>query len=153
VTSLELKLPPLALFLICGVLAWLIARAAGSLSYTLPLAKPLAAVFFVAGAVTGLAGVAAFRRNRTTVDPVHPDRASQLVTTGIYRHTRNPMYLGLLLGLAAWSVVLGNVASLIVLPVFVLWITRFQIVPEERVMVAGFGEAYIDYAARVRRWC
>ena len=81
-----------------------------------------------------------------------PERASALVERGIYRHTRNPMYLGLLCLLLGWTLALGQWAALLGPLVFVVYITRFQIVPEERVLLAHFGAAYDDYRQRVRRW-
>jgi protein-S-isoprenylcysteine O-methyltransferase Ste14 len=74
------------------------------------------------------------------------------VDSGIYRFTRNPMYLGMLLVLTAGAVYLGNLAAFAVLPVFVVCMNRLQICPEERFMQEKFGEAYRDYTARVRRW-
>lgn len=71
---------------------------------------------------------------------------------GPYRFTRNPMYLGMVLILLAWCLWLGNAAALLALAAFVGYITRFQIVPEERALAGRFGAAYEDYRRRVRRW-
>ncbi|MET0551744.1 MAG: isoprenylcysteine carboxylmethyltransferase family protein, partial [Vicinamibacteria bacterium] len=98
------------------------------------------------------AGVASFRRARTTVDPRVPDAASALVDTGVYAFTRNPMYLGFAIVLAGWAVVLANAASLALLPLFVLYLNRYQIGPEEQALAARFGPAFTSYAARVGRW-
>ena len=81
-----------------------------------------------------------------------PQKASALVTSGVYRITRNPMYLGMLLVLAGWAVWLGNAAALIGLPLFVGVLNLLQIAPEERVLRGRFGDAFTRYAARVRRW-
>ena len=99
-----------------------------------------------------LAGAVAFRKYRTTVNPMHPESTTALVTTGIYSFTRNPMYVGLLLVLAAWAAWLSNLLALVILPVFVAYVSRFQIVPEERALAARFGEQFALYCRRVRRW-
>ncbi len=93
-----------------------------------------------------------FRKADTTVNPLHPQRASYLVTDGIYRFTRNPMYLGLLVILTGWAVYLGSLSPFIVLPLFVWLMTRFQITAEERALVEKFGATYLEYKDRVRRW-
>jgi len=151
-SPLELKVPP-------PVVTAAIAAAMASLAFVLPaadLALPqrpvLAALFAGAGVLVAATGVAGFFRQRTTVNPHTPERSSALVTTGIYRYTRNPMYLGLLLVLIGWAVWLANAASLPLLPVFILYLNRYQIEPEERVLGARFGQAFTDYRGRVRRW-
>ena len=151
-SPLEHRIPPPVMFLAVaagmGIAAWFLPPSglAGAPS------QFLAAAFFLLAGLSGPPAITTFRRNATTIDPVNIDRASTLVTTGIYRWTRNPMYLSmtsLLASLAAFAaqpvLVLG--------PVFFVWfITRYQIVPEERVMRQRFGAAYDAYAARVRRW-
>jgi protein-S-isoprenylcysteine O-methyltransferase Ste14 len=118
----------------------------------IPFAKPVAWLVAAAGASLDLAGLAHFLRARTTINPLKPANASALVTRGIYRFTRNPMYLGLAMLLLAWALYLSNVAALAVLPLFILYINRFQIAPEERALAARFGAEFADYRARVRRW-
>jgi protein-S-isoprenylcysteine O-methyltransferase Ste14 len=112
----------------------------------------LAALIAAAAIAIGIAGIIAFRRHGTTVHPMHPETASTVVETGIYRYTRNPMYLGLAALLAAWGVWLANGLALVLLPGFVACLTRFQILPEERAMLGNFGAQYADYMTRVRRW-
>lgn len=149
-TALELRLPPLLLVfaLLAGVL-W-IERPWAQVS---PLWQDaVAALLATLGIAVCIAGVTAFRRARTTVDPLHPERASRLVVVGIYRHTRNPMYLGfalLLAGIAAWS---GGWIGWAALALYVAWIDRLQIVPEERALRARFGDDFDDYCRRARRW-
>jgi len=102
----------------------------------------------------GLAASAAglFFKAKTTVHPEAPEKATTLVVDGVYRFTRNPMYLGMLLVLLGWAVYLGNLLALVVAFVFVLYINRFQIRREEVALAANFGEAYVAYRTRVRRW-
>jgi protein-S-isoprenylcysteine O-methyltransferase Ste14 len=142
----------LALFAICGVSAWLLARVFPTLSMRGPISLSFAAAFVLLGAVCAVLGVASFRRARTTVNPMKPGTATALVTSGIYRVSRNPMYLGflfLLLGELAW---LANPVTWIIAPVYIFYLDRFQIRPEERALRERFGAAYSTYAAQVRRW-
>lgn len=99
----------------------------------------------------GLA-LAVFRQAGTTINPMSPDKSSYLVTSGIYRLSRNPMYVGLLLLLAAWGVYLANVVSFLGLPAFALYMNHFQIVPEEQVLQTKFADEFVAYKQRVRRW-
>lgn len=109
-------------------------------------------MFFVLGGLFGFPAFIAFGRAKTTIDPVHIDRASVVVTSGVYRYTRNPMYVGLTCLLLSWSAFLASPWTLLGPLFFALYITRFQIVPEERMMEAKFGAAYLNYKRRVRRW-
>lgn len=111
-----------------------------------------AAVIVLVGIGFSAAGVLAFRRARTTVNPAKPEQASSLVGSGVYRITRNPMYVGLTFVLVAWAVFLSSVWALLGPIGFVLYIGRFQIAPEERALAMLFGSEYADYRAKVRRW-
>ena len=106
----------------------------------------------VAGGAFSLAGVIAFRRAQTTVNPMKPQAASSLVSSGVYRITRNPMYVGLLLVLVAWAAFLSSAWALLGPLAFGAYIGRFQIAPEEKALSALFGNEYSVYKARVRRW-
>jgi protein-S-isoprenylcysteine O-methyltransferase Ste14 len=150
--GLELRVPPVVLLLVTAGAMWAVAAAWPRFALRLPAARWIALALGGVGLAIGLAGVAAFRARGTTVDPMRPEKASQLVTGGIYRMSRNPMYLGLLLILAAWTVHLGSWVAA-ALPVgFVAYMNRFQIAPEERVMRSAFGSSFDSYAGRVRRW-
>ena len=148
-TWLELKIPPVGVGLVTAALAW-----AGATVGWLPISLGLIPVVLVAalGFTVAIAGVAAFRKAHTTVDPFHPDKSSSLVTQGIYRHSRNPMYLGMLLVLMAWALYLSSGLSVILSFLFVPYMSRFQIMPEERVMREKFGEEFDRYCNAVRRW-
>ena len=106
----------------------------------------------VLGGSVALAGDLEFKRARTTINPFKPQNATVLVTSGVYRFTRNPMYLGLLLVLLGWCLFLCSALALLGPVAFVAYINRFQIVPEERVLLAKFGSAYSEFAASARRW-
>lgn len=149
---LELKIPPLVQVLLAGFAMWLLSHFAPRLSFAVPGSRIVALALACLGLAIGLAGVLAFRSARTTVDPRFPDKASAIVTAGIYRRTRNPMYLGLLCVLIGWAFFLENFLPLACLPGFVLYMNRFQIGPEERAMDSKFGSAYRAYKDSVRRW-
>ena len=93
-----------------------------------------------------------FKKKETTVNPIKPEEASQLVTDGFFKITRNPMYLGMLFFLLGLSIYNGLIVGLVFLPLFVGYITFFQIIPEERAMIKIFGEDYKAYMKKVRRW-
>jgi protein-S-isoprenylcysteine O-methyltransferase Ste14 len=104
------------------------------------------------GVLICLSGVVSFRRAKTTVNPMKPDSTSSLVVSGIYRYTRNPMYVGFALVLFGWAAFLSSVAALAFGPVFIVYMNRFQIQPEERMLSSLFPHEYPAYRARVRRW-
>lgn len=148
----ERRIPPPLLFLLFAAMLGAGARVLGP--SPLPLAwRAVAVVLCVLAALLfAPAAIAAFLRARTTIDPVHIERASTLITSGAYARTRNPMYVGLVLLLTAWTAWLGHPALLIGPFLFLLWLTRFQILPEERLLAEKFGEAYAHYRRKVRRW-
>lgn len=151
---LELKIPPPVVALLLAGAAWVVAWALPVLALELPnmLRRGLAASLALGGLSFDVLALLRFRSARTTINPLDPSRSSALVERGVYRITRNPMYLGLLLVLAGWTVWLDHALTFAVLPLFVAYITRFQILPEERVLSARFGASYDAYRARVRRW-
>jgi protein-S-isoprenylcysteine O-methyltransferase Ste14 len=106
----------------------------------------------LSGIAVALLGAAEFRKAKTTLNAFKPEASSSLVVTGIYRHSRNPMYLGVVCVLLAWAVYLAAPFALLGPVLFVLFITRFQIVPEERALSAKFGPEFTRYAREVRRW-
>lgn len=150
--GLELKIPPVVVVLstagLMGLAAWGLPR----LTFALPGRAYVAAGLAVAGTLVALVGVSAFRRAGTTVNPMSPDSASALVIAGLYRWSRNPMYLGMLLILLGLAAYFSNILAAALLPVYVLYMSRFQIRPEERALEARFGADFIAYKGRVRRW-
>ncbi|MDA8962464.1 isoprenylcysteine carboxylmethyltransferase family protein [Congregibacter sp.] len=150
--NLELKLPPVLQLVLAGAAIWVVDRVDTVFAFTLPFRASLSALLLLMGVAIALLGVVAFRRAKTTVDPRYPEQATSLVIGGVYRRTRNPMYLGMLLVLVAWGLYLGSGLSFVVLIGFVAYMTRFQIVPEERFMTQSFGDAYTRYQQSVRRW-
>lgn len=148
----KVRIPPVALFVVVALLMWAVASWLPSWRIALP-GRTVAAVLLllVAGAI-GIAGVRAFDRARTTVDPLRPERASALVTAGIYRRTRNPMYVALAIALFAWAFWLAHPLALLGVAAFVAWMNRCQIAPEERALQALFGAEFERYCSEVRRW-
>ena len=131
---------------------WFLSRLPAS-PEALPVVRLLLVVGLAAvGAAFSLSGVLAFRHAKTTVNPLKPESSSSLVTTGVYKITRNPMYAGMLFLLFAWAVFLWSVWSLLGPLGFAAYMGRFQIAPEERVLAGLFGAEYAEYKARVRRW-
>ena len=150
--ALELKVPPVVQFLVFVALTWLLAKYLPALSVDIPARRILAVLFFCLGGVVAVPAVAAFRSSGTTVDPRSPEKATRLVVDGVYRYSRNPMYLGLLFLLIAWALYLSNLLAFVVLPVFVAGMNRLQIRPEEQAMERRFGDEFRAYRESVRRW-
>jgi protein-S-isoprenylcysteine O-methyltransferase Ste14 len=99
-----------------------------------------------------VAGVVSFKIAKTTVNPSKPDQASELVTSGVYRISRNPMYVGFAFILLGWGVWLTSMLAILTIVGFVTYLTQFQIIPEERALTTLFGQQFTDYKAKVRRW-
>ena len=149
---LELKIPPPLVALLCVAAMWSVSRITPVLGLTKDIRWLLTGVFVLVGVSFDLRGLLVFLRARTSINPMKPNQASSLVVTGVYRRTRNPMYVGLACMLVAVAIFLDAPVALIGVGAFVGYITRFQIQPEERVLRQKFGDAYRDYCARVPRW-
>lgn len=149
---LENRVPPPIIGACIAALMYGAARLFPGLDFEMPWRLPVCALLFIAGAGLDMAGLVHFLKARTTVNPLDPAAATSLVTSGLYRFTRNPMYLGFALLLLAWAIFLENLAALLGVAAFVLYMNRFQIAPEERALEARFGAEYSRYCARVRRW-
>ena len=149
---LDLKVSPVLLTVIVALLMWQISRRTPGFGIPVEIRTACLLLLCGIGFYIGLAGVSAFRRARTTVNPFRPENCSRLVTTGIFERTRNPMYLALLLSLIGWGIYLSNIFSLLLIALFFLYLNRFQIQPEERALEAMFGEEFKDYVKRVGRW-
>ena len=150
--SLELKIPPPAVALVAGLTMWWVSRY-GVLEGVPPHWRIGAALVVASvGAAFDVAGIIAFGRAKTTVNPMKPEKSAALVVSGVYRITRNPMYVGMVFILLAWAVYLASPWALFGPLLFAAYITRFQIKPEERVLAGRFGAEFASYQARVRRW-
>ena len=149
---LENRIPPPLVAASFALVMWLSERHLPNLTLDADLRVTAALTLLMLGTIFSLAGVIAFRRARTTVNPLKPETSSSLVDSGVYRITRNPMYAGFALWLLAWAVYLSSPLTLLGLVGFIAYMNRFQIGPEERALATLFGEDFIRYRARVRRW-
>ncbi len=150
--TLELKIPPVVIGLLLGAAMAAISRLTPAFGFVLPSGRIIAAGLTVAGLVVAILGVASFRRAGTTVNPLQPAAASQLVVSGVYRRTRNPMYLGMLLVLLGWGVFLAHALAFPSALAFIPLMNRLQIGPEEKILAARFGAEFAAYQSAVRRW-
>lgn len=150
--ALELKIPPPVVALLLGTVMWWLAPMGPATPWPEAMRIGLAVPLALLGLSLDFSGLVAFVRRHTTINPLSPRKSTALVTTGVYRFTRNPMYLGMACLLTAWAVWLGALLPFAAPVLFVLFITRFQIRPEERVLAQLFGQSYTDYTRRVRRW-
>ena len=148
---LETKIPPPIVGLLFALLIWWLASLTPSL---IPgqLGLIPGVILLITGIGFAISGGISFHRAKTTVNPLKPETASSLVTSGVYRYTRNPMYLGLAIILLAWTLYLGAPAGLLGVVGFMAYIQRFQIIPEELAMAELFGDQFSDYRTEVRRW-
>lgn len=144
---MELKLPPPLLFILSAVLLYFLPNPIEP-----TVLKWLALPIIFVGGILDFSSLWVFFQRKTTVNPLAPNKTTALATNGVYRFTRNPMYLSLALYLLAGTLWLGNPLGIMVIWCFVTLITRFQIIPEERILTEKFGQDYLAYQARVRRW-
>ena len=148
--SLKNKIPPPLVTLFFGVMIYYSTALIPSVSFKYQCL--LAVLVLMLGIAIMLAAILTFRRLQTTVNPLKPSMATSLAISGIFRLSRNPMYLGMLLILMAVSLASLAVAGLLLLPVFIAYISFFQILPEEQAMRELFSDQYAEYCKKVRRW-
>ncbi|MEI6725866.1 MAG: isoprenylcysteine carboxylmethyltransferase family protein [Actinomycetes bacterium] len=149
---LELKVPPDVTWLLIAGVMWIASAVTPGLA--IPMALRVGIPLMLAGAGVGIIVNARVTLDRahTTWSPRAPDLTTNLVTSGLYRFSRNPIYFGMLLVMVGWAVALASPVAVVLSAAFVLYIDRFQIRPEERTLAALLGQDYRDYAERVRRW-
>ena len=152
INALEHRIPPPLVVVIIGGVMWLISRVTPQVILPDGLRLEIVAGLVGFALAMGGAGIRAFARARTTIDPVNLESASALVTTGIFRLSRNPMYVGFAALLTAWAIWLKAPWASTGVLAFVAFTWRFQILPEEQAMSTKFGSPYDDYRNRVRRW-
>ena len=150
--KLSLKIPPVAQTIVAILLIWLLDRYAPIYHIKVIYQSIVAGTLIGIGAIVALSGVFAFIKLNTTVDPRYPEKASELVIIGIYKYSRNPMYLGILFVITGIAVYFGALSSVFVISPFVAFINKYQIVPEEVALQEKFSENYTRYAQNVRRW-
>jgi protein-S-isoprenylcysteine O-methyltransferase Ste14 len=143
--------PPLVTASLCALIWW-IDQQTQTMRIDTEANKPLAIAVLVIALGLMLATVIEFWKQRTTINPMKPSSTSSLVTTGVLRLSRNPIYLGDALVLIAWTLWLHSITAVIAIPIFVAYITKFQIEPEEAALRAKFASQFQAYCASVRRW-
>lgn len=149
---LEKKLPPPLVALAFAILMFYLAKLPVWTFTTGMITQALAGICVIIGfSIAGWA-VLSFRRVNTTVNPHQPDKSACLITHGIYQYSRNPMYLAMALCLIGWWFYLGTSISLLGVVGFVVYISYFQIRPEEKALKHIFGDSYLTYLKQVRRW-
>ncbi len=146
--GLKLKIPP-PVYLLLGLGSVYLASKGKTAK---PFWRWLGLPFIAVGLGLDLYAVLDFKRNQTTINPLHPEHASQFVNKGAYRYTRNPMYLGMALILGGWSLFRASLSGLLAVPAFMATLTQVQIIPEEQQLKQSFGEPYLAYLKQVRRW-
>lgn len=149
---MKLKVPPAITTALVAVIMWVITTYLfwNALIFSVPNWIPV--IIATLSILLGVAGLVQFHSHQTSIDPHKPEKATSLVHSGIYRFSRNPMYLGLLLLLVAYGCYLGAGHSLLILPLFVWYMNEFQIKPEEEILLQKFGADYQTYKKNVRRW-
>ena len=150
--KLALKVPPPVVLLIFGILMWFVGSRLPGGQFEIANQMISAISVGVLGLIINISAIIGFRRAKTTVNPLDPGKATQLVVVGVFRLSRNPMYLGILVMLIGWAIWIGSFYNLPPLALFVYYITEFQIKPEEEALKPLFGEAFANYCSTVRRW-
>jgi len=149
---MHLKLPPALVTLIAAIVMYVLARFLpfGDFDFTGRLY--LMWVLLGLGFLIGLISLFQFFKSKTSIDPRDLKKATELVVNGLYKITRNPMYLALLLVLLAWGLYVPNAFNFLIVIFFVAYMNKFQIIPEEKALTEKFGKAYLIYLIKVRRW-
>lgn len=147
---LALKIPPPIILAIATVVMSVLAKLLPVGLLDAPFWLPI--LVALAGIYIAILGVQEFRRAKTTLNPLSPNQTNQIVQSGIFTKTRNPMYLGMALVLCAWALWLGAVITWLGVAMFVVYITYFQIIPEEQILSKKFGDDFVAYYQKVRRW-
>ena len=148
--SLKNKIPPPLVTLFFGAMIYYSTALIPSVSFKYQCL--LAVLVLIMGIAIILAAILTFRQFQTTINPLQPNKATSLAVSGVFRFSRNPMYLAMLLILVALSLASGALAAVFLLPGFVIYISIFQIVPEEQAMEKLFSDQYLKYCKKVRRW-
>lgn len=149
---MKLLIPPPIQALLSAIMMYLINRYFTHANFSLNGINIFALIFLIIAAIIIILSMYKFKKIKTTISPLRPNKTSSLVKSGIYEYTRNPMYLGLLLMLFSIALFLKNFISFLIIPLFILFITKNQILPEEEALENIFGQEYKNYKKKVRRW-
>ena len=144
------KIPPPIVTFICGITIYLSKSFFNQ--FFIYSNNRVSLFLLILGLVVFISAIKSFRRHKTTVNPLEPRQASSLVTSGIFKFSRNPMYLGMLIILLSISFKFNLIGGMVTSLFFYIYITKFQILPEEAAMNDLFGDEFIDYSKKTRRW-
>ena len=144
------KIPPPIVALFCGLGIYCSRYLFPTFSFDYSIL--ISIIFVLTGFFVFLSAIRSFKKQETTIDPLNPEKATSLVTNGIFKYSRNPMYLGVILILCSISIQFSLIGGLIIIPIFLLFITKYQIIPEEKAMKNLFKEDFQSYKEKTRRW-
>lgn len=150
--TLELKIIPPVQLLICSGLMGLLSKYFPQFSFNLSISFSFAIFLVCVSIIIGALALYDFHKHQTTFHPHTPEKTRTVVNTGVFAYSRNPMYLAMAIALFALGIYLQNYSCFIIMPLFVWYITRFQITPEEKMLDKLFPNDYQAYCQRVRRW-
>ena len=150
--TFENRIPPPLMTAIFALIMWLLSSFVTPINMNADVQMSGIAIVTFLALFFLTSGIISFRLAKTTVNPLRPESASLLVVSGVFKISRNPMYVGFTLLLVAWCVYLSAPVLLMIVLLFTAVITRFQIIPEERAMLKLFGDEYTAYQQSVRRW-
>ena len=142
--------PPPIVTLICALLIYLSKPIFPEIN--LNYSSQLFLFFLIFGFIIILISFQTFKKEKTTINPINIEKASSLVTGGIFKYSRNPMYLGMLLILISIAIRFNFYGGMLIVGFFIYFITYFQILPEEKAMLKLFGDDFINYKNKTRRW-
>ena len=145
-----MKIPPPILVLILVVSSFLSSKKIDVIH--IPHQTLVSILILLIGILILIIPVTKFIKYKTTIDPIEFKKVNKLVTSGIYKYSRNPMYLGLLLIVISSSILYLNIYSVSTPIFFYYWINRFQIQREEVFLTEKFGKEYLSYKTKTRRW-
>jgi|TARA_B100000214_G_scaffold223541_1_gene162660 Putative protein-S-isoprenylcysteine methyltransferase len=145
-----LKIPPPLLVLVLVISNYFSSKKIDLI--LIPNQKLISFIILLIGVLILITPIFKFIKSKTTIDPIKFKKVNKLITSGIYKYSRNPMYLGLLMIVTSTSIFYLNIFSIITPIIFYCWINRFQIKREEIFLTEKFGNDYILYKTKTRRW-
>ena len=149
---MELKVIPVVQVIIAVLLMIVFSKLWPELILNWPAHKQIAILLFSLAIVVGISAIISFKRHKTTVNPTKPEASTSVVSSGVYSLSRNPMYLAMLISLISLGYYLQQITALPIILIFIAYMTRFQIIPEEKMLTKIFSQQYLDYQSNVRRW-
>ena len=145
-----IKIPPPLIVLVLIVSIYFSSKKIDLIN--IPLQLEISIFILSAGILIFVNPVLQFIKSKTTVNPIQFEEVNKLVTSGIFKYSRNPMYLGMLMIVISTSIFYLNIYSILTPLLFILWINKFQIKREEEFLIEKFGDEYLSYKKKTRRW-